>query len=80
MEYKHGKDKSFHFEKDDIIEYEFCEFCDEVHNDHPEGHAVLCEKKRKEQPELYSPFSPQYTIESLYRMKLAVEKIKSPEF
>lgn len=79
MEFKYGKDKNegFFFENEEKKEYDFCEDCDSVHNDHPEAHKAICEKKRREEPELYSPYSDRYKQESLIRIKAVVEKIKN---
>lgn len=37
MDYKYGRNdgEKFFFEKQEILEYEFCSNCDAVHNDHP---------------------------------------------
>jgi len=40
-----------------MTEYDFCPFCDTVHNDHKEVHIKICERVRSEEPLSYSPYS-----------------------
>lgn len=58
----------------------FCDLCDSVHNDHMEVHRAICEKRRKEDPESYSPFAEKYKERSIRRISETLLKMKGSEY
>ena len=81
LEFKYGRSgDGVYFEREAMQEHCFCPDCDAIHNDHPEAHTRICIKARAEDPELYSPYSPDYPRHSLGRIREQVGRIKDQQY